>query len=34
MIAWAIAAPTMYVMMPLVRRALSHVAQEEETKAP
>ena len=25
MIAWAIAAPTMFFMMPVVRRALSHV---------
>ena len=29
MIAWAIAAPTMYIMMPVVRRALAHVIEEE-----
>jgi uncharacterized protein DUF2798 len=28
MIAWAIAAPTMYFAMPLVRRALRHVVEE------
>ena len=28
MIAWAIAAPTMYFAMPLVRRALSKVIEE------
>jgi hypothetical protein len=29
MIAWAIAAPTMYFMMPVVRRALSHVFETD-----
>ena len=29
MIAWAVAAPTMYIMMPVVRRALAHVIEEE-----
>ena len=28
MIAWAIAAPTMYFAMPLVRRALRHLIEE------
>jgi Protein of unknown function (DUF2798) len=34
MIAWAIAAPTMYFVMPAVRRTLSYLTEEEETKAP
>jgi Protein of unknown function (DUF2798) len=29
MIAWAIAAPTMYIMMPVVRRALAHIIEEK-----
>jgi Protein of unknown function (DUF2798) len=29
MIAWAVAAPTMYIMMPVVRRALARVIEEE-----
>jgi hypothetical protein len=29
MIAWAVAAPTMYIMMPVVRRALAHVIEED-----
>jgi len=29
MIAWVIASPTMYFMMPVVRRALSCVIEEE-----
>ena len=29
MIAWAIAAPTMFFMMPVVRRALSHVFETD-----
>ena len=29
MISWVIAAPTMYLMMPVVRRALSYVIEEE-----
>src|SRR5262245_31467453 len=29
MIAWVIAAPTMYFMMPVVRRALSHIIEEK-----
>ena len=29
MIAWVIAAPTMYVMMPIVRRALARVIEAE-----
>ena len=29
MIAWAIAAPTMFFMMPVVRRALSHIIEEK-----
>jgi hypothetical protein len=28
MIAWAIAAPTMYFAMPLVRRALTRIVEE------
>ncbi len=29
MIAWAIAAPTMFFMMPVVRRALSHIIEDK-----
>jgi hypothetical protein len=29
MIAWAIAAPTMFVMMPVVRRALAHIIEDK-----
>lgn len=29
MIAWVIAAPTMFVMMPVVRRALSHIIEDK-----
>jgi hypothetical protein len=29
MIAWAIAAPTMYFVMPAVRRALSHIIEDK-----
>ena len=29
LIAWIIAAPTMYFMMPVVRRALNYVIKEE-----
>jgi hypothetical protein len=29
MISWAVAFPTMYFMMPVVRRALSHVIEED-----
>jgi hypothetical protein len=28
MISWAVAAPTMYFMMPVVRRALAHIIEE------
>ena len=34
MIALAIAAPTMFVMMPVVRRALSRVIEADEIEAP
>lgn len=29
MIAWVIAAPTMFVMMPVVRRALAHIIEDK-----
>ena len=34
MIAWAIAAPTMFFMMPVVRRMLSRVIAADEVEAP
>ena len=34
MIAWAIAAPTMYFMMPVVRRMLSQVIEVDGTRSP
>jgi hypothetical protein len=34
MIAWVIAAPTMYFMMPVVRRMLSHAIEVDGTKFP
>ena len=34
MIAWAIAAPTMFFMMPVVRRMLSRFIEAAEIEAP